>query len=800
MPDIQLWPDWKIVREIGSGSYGKVYEIHRQNGIYLERAALKVIRIPQNQADLEQLRMDGIQPEATEAYLERHVEEIRNEIGLMQRLIGHSNIVSYEDYLIRKRTPYVGWDILIRMELLTALPAWLSSHTMSEQEVIRLGLDISRALIVCHEAGIIHRDIKPQNIFLNERGDFKLGDFGVSRAMPGSGSVLSFKGTISYMAPETFAMRSVDARSDLYSLALVLYRILNGGRVPFLDSTGFTPAQQEAAQRRRLTGEPLPDPEQGSPMLCRVLSIALAANPEVRYQTAEQFHRALKAVAEQDRQGSAGTVFLRDRMQQGRPARSGRSYEGTAATTYTGLNAQAPGQYANGQIPGQYTNAQAPNQYANAQIPGQYANGQASPQYAQPLRQAGPAGRGSGADDNRNGMSGRSNDHRISNERRRNASVIALAAVAALLLLFGVWSLVRGNHPSPANGGETVSSVENAEQTGFGENDPDNLENDGLNFDGLNSDGNPDQLQAQGAADQDYTQNGDSGSSNAGSAGGQTQGGSHGGGSASAGGFGEQGGKTLTLQEAVEEAEYIVQFEDPALEEAVRSCLHIYDRPIKKEEALLQRTLVLSGKNRSNSEKITDLTGLSAFENLEKLEAPENLITDLSELSGMSGLEILHLEKNTIQDLSPLAGLSSLKELDVEKNTVSDVSPLSGLTNLEMLDIRGNRVDDISALSSLTSMKELYLSDNRIQDISAVSEMPDLWYLSMNNNPVEDLSPVEGRDNLSTLCLSGTDVTDVRVVTRLPKLSYLDVRNCSSIRDREPLRQLKNRGGVTVKE
>jgi Leucine-rich repeat (LRR) protein len=97
-------------------------------------------------------------------------------------------------------------------------------------------------------------------------------------------------------------------------------------------------------------------------------------------------------------------------------------------------------------------------------------------------------------------------------------------------------------------------------------------------------------------------------------------------------------------------------------------------------------------------------------------------------------------------------------------------------------------------------MKELYLSDNRIQDISAVSEMPDLWYLSMNNNPVEDLSPVEGRDNLSTLCLSGTDVTDVRVVTRLPKLSYLDVRNCSSIRDRAPLRQLKNRGGVTVKE
>ena len=297
MTDIQLWPDWRIVREIGSGSFGKVYEINRQNGPYLERAALKVIRVPQSPAEMEQLRMDGLGEEDTESYLRRYVEDIRSEIGLMQQFVGYSNIVSYEDYLIQKRENAVGWDILIRMELLTALPEYMAAHPLSEKEVIRLGLDISQALVICHGAGIIHRDIKPQNIFVNRRGFFKLGDFGISRAMPGSGSVLSFKGSVPYMAPETFAMQNTDARSDIYSLALVLYRILNGGREPFLSSSKFTPLQREEAQRRRLSGETLPMPATGSKALCDVLAVALAADPAARYQSAADLHRALQRAA-----------------------------------------------------------------------------------------------------------------------------------------------------------------------------------------------------------------------------------------------------------------------------------------------------------------------------------------------------------------------------------------------------------------------------------------------------------------------------------------------------------------------
>lgn len=295
--EIHLWPDWHIIREIGRGSFGRVYEIHRQNGEYLEKAALKIIRVPENPADVEQLRMDGVNKEDTESYLRRYVEEIRSEIGLMQRFVGYSNIVSYEDYLIQKLDNAIGWYILIRMELLTPLQDYMSSKTLSEQEVIRIGLDISQALIICHGEGIIHRDIKPQNIFVNERGFFKLGDFGISRTVPGSGSVLSFKGTVSYMAPETFSMQGTDERSDIYSLALVLYRLLNGGREPFLTSSKFTPVEKENAQRRRMAGETLPVPERGSSALCGILAVALAADPAVRYQTAAEFHAALQRIA-----------------------------------------------------------------------------------------------------------------------------------------------------------------------------------------------------------------------------------------------------------------------------------------------------------------------------------------------------------------------------------------------------------------------------------------------------------------------------------------------------------------------
>ncbi len=298
---LKIWPGWKIVREIGAGSFGRVYEIHRQNGVHLEKAALKVIHIPSGPADLMQLRAEGVQSERTEEFLARQVDDIRNEIGVMQKFVGYSNIVSYEDYLINKHEGEIGWDILIRMELLTAMSDYMVSHPLTEELILKMGTDIAQALMILHGEGIIHRDIKPQNIFINDRGFFKLGDFGISRSMPQTGGVMSFKGSVAYMAPETFAMQGTDARSDIYSLALVLHRCLNGGREPLLNTPDFTPTQKDVAQHRRLAGESLPAPAYASKATAKVLAAALDPNPAKRYQTAAQFYQALMWAASENR-------------------------------------------------------------------------------------------------------------------------------------------------------------------------------------------------------------------------------------------------------------------------------------------------------------------------------------------------------------------------------------------------------------------------------------------------------------------------------------------------------------------
>lgn len=101
----------------------------------------------------------------------------------MDEIKGFTNIVSYEDHMVIEHPDEIAWDILIRMELLTSLPDYCTTHTMSEKQVIQLGMDICNALEICEEKKIIHRDIKPDNIFVNDRGDFKLGDFGIARTV-----------------------------------------------------------------------------------------------------------------------------------------------------------------------------------------------------------------------------------------------------------------------------------------------------------------------------------------------------------------------------------------------------------------------------------------------------------------------------------------------------------------------------------------------------------------------------------------------------------------------------------------
>ena len=298
-PGAQVLGDWNIVSCLGEGSYGKVFEIERSEFGQTYRAALKVITVPQSSAEVRSVISEGMSVSQAEAYFHGIVEELMHEFSIMFKLKGTANVVSCEDLRVLEHPDGIGWDILIRMELLHPLLPYVYQHPMARRDIIKLGIDICKALELCQRYNIIHRDIKPENIFISDNGDYKLGDFGIARTIERTTSGLSKKGTYSYMAPEVYIGKKYGFSVDTYSLGLVLYRMLNKNRGPFLPQPpeAITYDNREQALARRVSGEPLPRPFYGEGRLGEIVLKACAFDPKDRYSSPQQLRQELEAIS-----------------------------------------------------------------------------------------------------------------------------------------------------------------------------------------------------------------------------------------------------------------------------------------------------------------------------------------------------------------------------------------------------------------------------------------------------------------------------------------------------------------------
>ena len=293
-----LWENWYIDMPIGKGSFGSVYKISREDMGHKYTSAVKIISIPSDEQYKEAEASFGGDEASLSGYFEDIVHNIINEINMLYSLSGNSNIVDYQDHKVVKKEDRVGWDILIRMEYVTALKKYIASHQMSKREIIQLGIDICSALELCSKKGIIHRDIKDDNIFVNQDGVFKLGDFGISKELSKSGRAASMRGTPLYMAPEVYRGDKYDAAVDIYSLGIVMYKLLNHGRMPFMppypEIIRFR--DSEAALEKRMSGQQPPLPDQAGKALGNVIIKACAYQAGDRYATATEMKCDLERV------------------------------------------------------------------------------------------------------------------------------------------------------------------------------------------------------------------------------------------------------------------------------------------------------------------------------------------------------------------------------------------------------------------------------------------------------------------------------------------------------------------------
>lgn len=230
-----LWGEWEPGEIIGTGAQSQVFLVTNRQG---ERRALKVTPLEDD-------------PEQLAAAREQQALTVRmgRTRGFMPCL--RDGELSGKD----------GFAAVILMPLLTPLSEIIMEREekLSVGEIIAIGRDLSCALEQCRLHGIIHRDIKPANVFADGEGHYYLGDLGVARNLEHT-MLATRKGTPAYMSPEIASGKPCSHLSDVYSLGIMLYQLLNGGRLPLLGKDArFT--EIETAVARRLDGERLPMPE-----------------------------------------------------------------------------------------------------------------------------------------------------------------------------------------------------------------------------------------------------------------------------------------------------------------------------------------------------------------------------------------------------------------------------------------------------------------------------------------------------------------------------------------------------------
>lgn len=291
-----LWGKWYIELPIGKGSIGSVYKVSREEMGRKYTSVVKFISVPSDEQRKEAEAFLEDDKETLTMYFEDIVRNSVNRLNALYSLSNNTNILIYQDHEVYKKEDEIGWDILIRMEYLTNLKNYEKEHAMTRAEVVRLGLDICDALEICTIKGIMHRDVKDENIFVSEDGVYKLGGFEIISKLSKSGRGASLRGTPQYMAPEVIKGEKFGASIDIYSLGIMLYRLLNDGRMPFMPPYPEKVRYQDSedALGKRISGTALSTPTKAGDVLSPVVLKACAYKPTDRYATSAEMKQTLQ--------------------------------------------------------------------------------------------------------------------------------------------------------------------------------------------------------------------------------------------------------------------------------------------------------------------------------------------------------------------------------------------------------------------------------------------------------------------------------------------------------------------------
>jgi internalin A len=572
---------------------------------------------------------------------------------------------------------------------------------------------------------IIHRDIKPENIFVSADGDYKLGDFGIARKIEKTLSGMSKKGTYSYMAPEVFKGQKYGATVDQYSLGIVLYRILNNGRIPFIPmyATSLLPGDREAAFEKRMDGTPLAPPAEASPEMSRIILKACSYEPSRRYANATEMRAALEGYAQAK---SAVSDAPKHPVREPEiPHTDGLGALG--ATDEYGMTAKLK---PSSELTGTLSSNRSINLVFEKPVP-----------------------------------------------KKRDAKPIAVILLAILMcfasivvfVVNGITPVARAtdaplptgtliptdnaNSSIPAAGVASPSPIAEPSETPEefivikGQRYSTALESLELYGKNLSDSDLTDLKLMINLRRLDLTGNEIADVSPL--------------------------SKLVNLRELQLNINQITDISPLSklvnLQDLYLGFNQITDiSPLSKLVNLQDLDL---GYN-----QITDISPLSELKNLEVLDVGGNEPTDYSGIRELKNLTSLHVSDIAMYDVSHILELKNLSELILTSSQISDFSFLSEYKNLSALQLYSSQITDISFIYNLNKLTELSLISNQIRDIRPLSSLKDLEILYLYTNQISDISSLSELKNLKTLSIWENNINDVSSLYGLTNLTYAGLR------------------------
>ena len=262
-----------------------------------KRYIVKIISIPQSPAKLEALLLTGAYstPEQAGKYFQDLADGVVQEAQVLTKLSQLEGFLPYENWQIRPMDDQVGYDVYLLGEYRRSLERQFRRDPLTHLQAVNLGLDMCAALSVCRQAGYLYVDLKPDNVYITEKNEFKIGDLGFVRLSSLKYASLPDTYRSAYTPPEiTDAMSSLNETMDIYALGLILYQAYNNGQLPFQGQTA--------------PGEAFPPPEFADYEMAEIILKACAPAPKDRWLNPSQMGQAL--VTYMQRNGANNTPII----------------------------------------------------------------------------------------------------------------------------------------------------------------------------------------------------------------------------------------------------------------------------------------------------------------------------------------------------------------------------------------------------------------------------------------------------------------------------------------------------------